>query len=495
MYYQKLTRSVLSILITIMVSSCEKKPTKKLPVKKTSFSLSQLAEKVLFNPNEVKDYQSVLRYFQTVNENTLTGEETVLKGLAHIYQGEVYEVAAQMLSRMQLDLYYKSTDPAHGSKFPITREIDDIKDELTFWMGVDAYTVYGEKEGKSLLSSTMADPLYKIKHEVIKALSDNSSNYKNQTFLTIYNNPVDLSKKLPTIEKILEAERLFKGQEYEKVLSFLDKGGLFASNIFHSHKQVVYYSPAVFKLAALTHYRLGINVLENSLQRALTTADSKGYRIIAIMNLGQKYHYFDDTGKLSALWDDYREFLATEGSTVRRLVETHAKRAYCLDWIRFEDAILTVLKDSLPKELVLLDDQSDPLLETMKEFIVNPNEFSLHNDIHYVLLDFKRNPDRMDDYPTLMSGFIKELNQSSLSYTEKKLIQDVTENLVFNFKHSKSSWHRNQPAFLLSLYGALRWHGGRLPDLNNFLIGMRKTNERLSSLQEIAALFTQELIK
>ena len=425
----------------------------------------------------------------------MTGEETVLKGLAHIYQGEVYEVAAQMLSRMQLDLFYKSIDPEHGSKFPITKEIADIKNELTFWMGVDAYTVYGEKEGRSLLSSTMADPLYKIKHEVINALSDNSSNYRDQTFLTINDNQVDLSKKLPTIEKILEAQQLFKGQKYERVLLFLDKEGLFSHNIFHSHKQVVYYSPAVFKLAALTHYRIGINVLENSFQRAFPTADSTGYKIIAIMNLGQKYHYFEDTGKLSALWDDYREFLATEESTVRGLVETHPKMPYCLDWIRFENAILTVLKDSLPKELVLLDDQYDHLLETMKEFIVNPLESGLHNDIHDVLLDFKKNPDRMDDYPTIMSGFIKELNQSSLSYTEKKLIHDLTESLVFNQNITEKSWLRNRPAFLLSLYGALRWHGGRLPDLNSFLIDVRDKDERLSSLQEIAALFTQELIK
>ena len=494
MYYQKLSRYALSMLFTIIVSlfSCDKESTKKLPVKKTT--LSQLAGRVLFNPYEVKDYQSVLEYFQTVNENTMKGEETVLKGLTHIFQGEVYEVAAQILSRMQLDLYYKSTDPAHGWKFPITKEIDDIKDELTFWMGIDAYTVYGEKEGRSLLSSTMTDPFYNNK-QLIKALSDNSNNYRAQTFLTINGNLLDMSKNLPTIEKILEAEQLFKGQEYEKVLLFLDNEGLFASNIFDNHKQVIYYSPAVLKLAALTHYRLGINVLENSLQITFTTADSTSYRIIALMNLGQKYHYFDDIEKLSGLWDNYGEFLVSEVSEVRKLVEANAKMPYCLDWIRFEDAIFTVLQDSLPKELVMFDDPSDSLLKTMKEFIVKPRKSALYNDIHYVLLNFKKNPDIMDHYPTLMSGFIKELNQSSLVYTKKKLIQDLTESLVFNVAHSKNSWHRNRPAFLLSLYGSLRWHGGRLPELNHFLFNMRNMNERLSPLHEIAALFTQVLIK
>lgn len=488
----KLTRLFLIIPLTMMILSCGKESATKLP---GETSLSQLAKKILFNPHEIQDYQFALRYFQSVSKNSLTGEEIVLKGLAHIYQGEVYEIVAKMLSQMQLDLFYKSTDQEHGSKFPITKKISDIEDELTFWMGVDAYTVYGKKEGRSLLFSNGEDPLYEIKQKIIKAFSGNSSNYQDQTFLTISGNLGNSSKELPILDKILEAEELFKKQKYEEVLSTLDKEELFNRNIFDGHKQVVYYSPAVFKLAALTQYKLGINVLENALQRGFTTADSTGYRIIAIMNLGQKYHYFEDTGKLSALWDKYKEYLVIQSQVVQELVEINVKMPYCLDWIRFGYAILNILEVSLPKELTLLDDPDDHALETMKKFIGNPHNSGIYTDIHHVISDFERNPNRMDHYPTLMSGFIKELNQSPLSYTEKKLIHEVTESLVFNVDRSTASWYRNRPAFLLSLYGTLRWHGGRLPDLIGFLIDMRNLDERLSSLQEIATLFTQELIK
>ena len=476
----------------MMLSSCGKDTKTELPAKTT---LSQLAKQVLFNPLEIQDFQSTIKYFQSVEEDSLTGEESVLKGLAYIYQGELYEVAAEMLSRMQLDLYYKSTDLEHGSKFPITEEIEDIRDELTFWMGVDAYSVYGAKEGLSLLAPAMSDPLYKIKQKIIKTISRNTSKYRDQTFLSFDRNSGVLNKNLPILQKILEAEVLYKKHEYENVLSFLDNEKLYNKNIFVNHKHVIYFSPALFKLAALSHYKLGINALENAFQVDFITQDSTGYRIIAIMNLGQEYRYFEDSVKLSALWDKYKDFLVTQGQMVQILVETNEYMPYCLDWIKFEDAILTVLKVSLPKKLRFLNDSSDPDIEIMKKFIVNPNNPDIYKDIHHVLMNFTRTPKRIDKYPTLISGFMKELNQSQLSYSEKKMIQEVTENLVFNVERSKASWLRNRPAFLLSLYSTLRWHGGRLPDLNGFLIDMRNLDDRLGSLQEIASLFTQELIK
>ena len=101
----------------------------------------------------------------------------------------------------------------------------------------------------------------------------------------------------------------------------------------------------------------------------------------------------------------------------------------------------------------------------------------------------------MKNYQTLISGFIEELNRSPLAYTEKKLINEIIENLVFNVNYSDSSFHRNRPAFLLSLYGTLRWQGGYLPSLHGFLIDIRGIDNRLNSLDEISALFTQALIK
>ncbi|MBC8488594.1 MAG: hypothetical protein H8D45_21420 [Bacteroidetes bacterium] len=219
MYNHKLIRLILIVPLAMMLSSCGKDTKTELPAKTT---LSQLAKQVLFNPLEIQDFQSTIKYFQSVEEDSLTGEESVLKGLAYIYQGELYEVAAEMLSRMQLDLYYKSTDLEHGSKFPITEEIEDIRDELTFWMGVDAYSVYGAKEGLSLLAPAMSDPLYKIKQKIIKTISRNTSKYRDQTFLSFDRNSGVLNKNLPILQKILEAEVLYKKHEYENVLSFLE---------------------------------------------------------------------------------------------------------------------------------------------------------------------------------------------------------------------------------------------------------------------------------
>ena len=180
MIFDRLTRTIFTILIIVMILSCGKKPAKIPPVKT---SLSQLASQIIFSPQSHQTYQEPLAYFHSVDDNSLSGEMTVLKGLAHIYQGEVYEITAQMLSKMQIDLYYKSVDLEHGSKFPITRDFDEINNELRFWMGVDAFTAYDNEEGRSLLSSSPADPLYSLKQKVTDTFSVYSGYYTDQTFL------------------------------------------------------------------------------------------------------------------------------------------------------------------------------------------------------------------------------------------------------------------------------------------------------------------------
>ena len=107
---------LLWITMVVFVSSCgTEKPIKPID----EVGLSKLTEQILFKSTETQDYQSALKYLHSVHDDSLSGEEKVLHGLAHIYQGEVYEVVAKILSEMQLDLFYKSIDPDHGMKFPI----------------------------------------------------------------------------------------------------------------------------------------------------------------------------------------------------------------------------------------------------------------------------------------------------------------------------------------------------------------------------------------
>jgi|TARA_B100001971_G_scaffold174555_1_gene167902 hypothetical protein len=485
----------LTILLSVVlcVFSCTKKEKRKKPIEK--IGLSQLTKKILFNPWEIQDYQCALNHFHSVGNDTLSGEENILHGLAHIYQGEVYDVVANMLAEMQLDLFYKSTDLDHRMKFPIinNNNTDDIQDELTFWMGIDAYTVYGRREGDKLLASTPSNPFYKLKQNIIKSFNSNRNTYKDHTFLEFGIKTDETIKHIPTFKKIIEAEALFEKEEYNKVLTYFDNEKLYSNNIFKNHQYVSYYSPAVFKLAALSHYKLGIKVMEDGIHSRFTTNDSTGYKMIAIMNIGQKYYYFEDDEKLSLLWKDNEQFVIQQSSLLKNIVET-SRMPYCLDWVLFENAVISVITNPFPKKLMFLNDKTNIPLKIMKSFLVDNSSVTV-NEVHHVLMDFYKNPERMDEYPTLMSGFIEVLNQSDFAITQKKLIQDVTESMVFTVEHSKASWQRNRPAFLLSLYGSLRWHGGRLPDLNGFLIELRKLDNRLGSLQEVSSLFTQSLIK
>ena len=127
--------------------------------------------------------------------------------------------------------------------------------------------------------------------------------------------------------------------------------------------------------------------------------------------------------------------------------------------------------------------------------IVKKNNNVTQNEIQLVLKEFKNDPKKMDNYPTLMSGFISALNLSDFAISKKHSIQDVSESLVFPAARANASWQRNRPAFLLSLYGTLRWQGGRLPDCNEFLFNIKKLNERMGALDEVVRLFSQELLK
>jgi hypothetical protein len=254
---------------------------------------------------------------------------------------------------------------------------------------------------------------------------------------------------------------------------------------------VQYYNSAVYKLSALSHYQLGIQAFEEGIIGDFSTQDSTIYKLIAIMNLGQKYHYFKDHEKISSLWKNNEQMFIANNKILRRLVESKKiKMPYSLDWVLFENAVQSVINIPLPRSLQFLNDEDDTNLRTMKKMIINKSNSVTQSEIHLVLKEYKNEPKKMGKYPTLMTGFLTVLNQSGFAVSEKKLIQDVTESMVFTVEYSKASWQRNRPSFLLSLYGTLRWHGGLLPSCNGFLHDLRILDNNLGALHEISALFT-----
>ena len=169
--------------------------------------------------------------------------------------------------------------------------------------------------------------------------------------------------------------------------------------------------------------------------------------------------------------------------------------AYSLDWIRFERAINSQKGyEGMPNEMVVIND-SDLTYKIIKEFITNPLNENNYSAVQSVLHKLSKSPMIMNRYPTIISGFIMQLNLSPMARAEKLLVQDLTENLVFNVGYSEKSWQRNRPAFLLALYGTLRWDGGRLPDCNGLMITIKNLDHRMSSFYEVAALFTQRLFE
>lgn len=485
-----------ALIILIALSACEKKVTV-VEGPKQSNLMTLLANNVLFNPHNTQDFQTALAIADTINFSNSSEVKTLI-GLAHLYQGEVYEVTANILAQLQLDLFYKSKDAEHGHKFPITTVTNSVRDKLGFWMGLDAYAIYGKDEGDILFNQNIGDQLWSIKQTVKNYLSDNNDHsYYNHTLLMIRGNKLidGVKKELPMLTDIFSAQRLFNDGKYAETLEYLDNEELFTRNIFAEHNAIQYYSSAVFKLAALAHYKLGIATLETALQSNYNSVDGVNYKIIAILNLCQKYYYFDDGQKIADLWDKNKNFLLKEKDSLKWLVKKNEKMAYSLDWIRFERAINSQKGyEGMPNEMVVIND-SDLTYKIIKEFITNPLNENNYSAVQSVLHKLSKSPMIMNRYPTIISGFIMQLNLSPMARAEKLLVQDLTENLVFNVGYSENSWQRNRPAFLLALYGTLRWDGGRLPDCNGLMITLKNLDHRMNSFYEVAALFTQRLFE
>ena len=150
-----------------------------------------------------------------------------------------------------------------------------------------------------------------------------------------------------------------------------------------------------------------------------------------------------------------------------------------------------IISKEIPAEIIYEDDNiANRIMHYFAEH-KDPETLTMTKEIIDQLLN---TPSLLDKYPTVVSGFIQDLNLSPLSLEYKTQIQNISELLGFNVAHSNSSWHRNRPGFLISLYGTLRWHGSRLPNCNGFLQDIVGRFPPIVALSHIANLFTQQIL-
>jgi hypothetical protein len=451
---------------------------------------------VIFNPEHEQNYAEFIFSDSNVILDTLPAEYRTLLGLAHLYHGELFEVTSQILAHMQLDIYEGSYDLAHGEKFPINYQNIEHQDEMNLWRGIDASEIYGYNIGSSIISRIQS-----TKNSDIKSTLDDY--YKHglhapiydQTFLTLSSGRKILAKQSlsRSLALQIELEDMYINGNYSELLIRLQD--FLGKDIFPDETQFIYFNSMLFKLAALSHYQLGVKTLERSLNDTSSLPDSSVYRLITIMNLATQYDSFDESEKISKLWSSHKDVLVSNAHTLTLIVKDHFRKPFSVDWMHLLNALtMNIPNFTIPPELAHLDFRNDNFATSLMKYFAdyrNSERLSLTKDIIDQLV---KNPSLLDKYPTVMSVFIQKLNLSPLSMEYKTQIQNISELIVFNVGHSTNSWQRNRPAFLISLYGTLRWHGSRLPNCNGFLQDMVSRFPSMVSLSRITGLFTQQVL-
>ncbi len=461
-----------------------------------SIDFNYALESVVFNPDHQQNYSEFIYLDNHVSLDTMPAEYRTLLGLAHLYQGELFQVTSQILAHMQLDIYEGSPDLAHGEKFPINYQNIDHQDEMLIWRGIDASEIYGYNIG-----SPIFDRIQDTNYSEIVSILD--SHYMNRSNDSIYNNTFlrlgpgreNLSNQslIPSLALQIELEQLYVNGNYTELLLRLQD--ILAEDLFPNESEFIYFNSMLFKLASLSHYQLGIETLESSFQDTSAFSDSTVYRLITIINLVRQYDSFDESQEISKLWSSNRDILVSNAHLLSMMVKDHPRMPYSLDWMYFLNALyMNIPNFTIPSELADLDFQNENITNGIMQFLTgnrNPKTLTLTKEL---IDQFLKTPSILDKYPTLVSGFIQELNLSSLSSEYKAQIQNISELLVFNVAHSNNSWHRNRPGFLISLYGTLRWHGSRLPNCNGFLQDIVVRFPPIVALSRIANLFTQQIL-
>ncbi|MBL7046574.1 MAG: hypothetical protein ISR95_02930 [Candidatus Marinimicrobia bacterium] len=487
------------VLLIFILCSCsggnEPIPVKQITEKVPS-NFDQVLDAIIFNPQNQQDFSKILISENMNLSDTLTAEFRTLIGLAHIYQGELYEVTSQILNEVQLDLYEGSDDLAHGDKFPANYQNLVHQDEMFLWRGIDACDVKRIETAQNIWSRIHNKDYSGILEILAKFYQLNSGQAINSnTLIDLSAGREKLSNQsiVPSLAAEVEFENQYLQGKYVELLFKLQAE--IGTETFPDEEEFIYFNSRNFKLAALCHYQLGILNLEKSFNDAPLLPDSTVYQLISIMNLAHIYKRFEKSAEIKKLWLNHKDLMTKNSDVLLLITQNHQKRPYLIDWVYFLSAVEdNVPNFQLPIELANLDYRRDKLFAGIMNFLNGKDSLNIEIETKGIIDQLLINSSLIDKYPTLMSVFVQELNLSTLRKKYKPQIQDLTELLVFNVSHSDNSWQRNRPAFLISLFGTLRWHGSRLPNCNGFVQDLAIRYPPLLSLASISGLFTQQLL-
>ena len=491
MKQQKTKKSfVVHILIfTFFISSCSQDSTKQekvnsVPAVKT---LNEISKKIIFNPKSSQSYLEAINDLESLPEKN--NQTKLFLGMAHMYQGEVYKIAANLLREIQQDLYTKPSnpDPSHGHKFPIVDVMDyrKIQDVFHVFLAMDAYSLGNIEKSKNIISSITKKSDFST---IINRINSNIQIEQNGTYLGWLNYKKEFSNLdiLPNgFIQYLESENIYTLSGPQKALDYIVEHKVMQSNYFPDHSKISYYNASAYDLAGLIHFRLAQEQLGSALKDDSDVIDTfqRILNIIYYVNNGSKIGNQDST--ISVL-NSETEYLLKHADEFNLLVNG-GKHVYELDYIYFKNNVLKMDKVPVGIENLFSKIKQSDMSRAYEEYLFNNSQL-MESLLYENLKEIENDLVKMKQYPTLMSGIIESINLSNAK-EDKVLIQKLSDGLNFNLSITDNSWHRNRVGYVISLLGSLRWHGGRLPNCMEFIIQESNKNPSLKSLLNVLKLF------
>ena len=481
---------VVNILIfTFIISSCgtDSKKDTEVTLKVSALSVNEISKKLIFNPKSTQNYLVAINDLESLEDTN--NRTKLLLGMAHMYQGEVYKIAATLMREIQQDLYTESSnpDPAHGEKFPIADEKDfgEIRDELLLLLSVDAFFL-GQSQKSKLIASRINESAG-FSHLITKLNSKTSVEHSG-TYLgwLDYKNEFPNPDAFPDeLINYLKAETIYKSAGPKKALDFMDEHKIMLSNYFDDHTKVSYYNASAYDLAGLIHFQLAQEQLGNALKDDSSDVDTfqRILNIIYYVNNGSKIGIQSST--ISVL-NSETEYLLKHAKEFNKLVN-QGKHAYELDYIYFKNNVLKMDKVPIGIESLFSQIKQSDMSQAYEKYLFTNSQF-IGSPLYLNLKKIENDLIKMKQYPTLMSGIVESINLTGAK-EDKPLVQKFSDGLSFNLAITDNSWHRNRVGYVISLLGSLRWHGGRVPNCMEFIIQESNKNPRLKSLKNVVKLF------
>jgi len=487
---------LLLLVISVYILSFGCRGNKSEP-SKSDISLRNLYEMTIASARTQQDFHRVIDLYEN-NKDIKDGERTSLVGLAYIYQAEVYEILAELLSMVQLDLLFQSRDPEHGHKFPVdmrglsNKESTLLRRLLLF----DVWRILGSDAALVYLDDDLTDYSTQDKAALSRILKRGDKLWTD--WISDRNVFAAIGRDDEAWEIFTKGITHLKEGYYCNAIEIVGNAKAVKKDLFEGNQYVSYYDPLTYYLLADAYQQRGIQVLNTALALEYITPDSSKFQMMnvitflgAIAGCDQETKYASSLSQL--LSSDY--FLQHR-DLFRELVCEYPFRLTA-DWFSSISVAPDKRDDPLQKSWAMHDCQilqGDHLAEIMTTFLADVDQVP-SEDVENLLVDLNNTPETMDRYPILLPSFLRELCMSEYRFVFKHQIQAICEKLIFEVARSSNTLIRNRPAFLLSTISVFRWHGGRLPDGIGFLIELGGRDQGLYPLHQLLKIFINQLIE